>query len=164
VYLISDGTPGGEKSGKGEAGLVGIDASGQNLFFTTEAQLVGQDKDELSDLYDAHVDGGFPAPKNDECIGEACQGALGVPSGSLSPGSLSWGGQGNLTPTPKSVAKPKPKVSTRSQQLAKALQACRRERSKKKRTQCEAIAQRHFGAKHKAKQRKAGKRTGKGGK
>ena len=168
VSLISDGTPAGESVrtaiGAHFAGLVGIDASGQNVFFTTEAHLVGQDKDELSNLYDARVDGGFPAPKNDECTGEACQGVFGAPSGSLSPGSVSSGGQGNLTPTPKTVAKPTPKVLTRSQKLAKALQACRRDRSKKKRTQCKAIAQRRFGAKHKAGQRKAGKRTGKGGK
>jgi hypothetical protein len=168
VSLISDGTPAGESIrtaiGAHFAGLVGIDASGENVFFTTEAHLVGQDIDELSNLYDARVDGGFPAPKNDECIGEACQGVFGAPSGSLSPGSLSSSAQGNLTPTPKSAPKPTPKVLTRSQKLAKALQACRRDRSKKKRTQCKSIAQKHFGAKHKARQRKAGKRTGKGGK
>jgi hypothetical protein len=168
VSLISDGTPAGESVrtaiGAHFAGLVGIDASGQNVFFTTEAHLVGQDIDELSNLYDARVDGGFPAPKNDECTGEACQGVFGAPSGSLSPGSLSSNAQGNLPSTPKSAPKPKPKVLTRSQKLAKALQACRRDRSKKKRTQCKAIAQKRFGAKHKAKQRKAGKRTGKGGK
>jgi hypothetical protein len=168
VSLISDGTPAGESIrpalGLHYAGLVGIDASGDNVFFATEAHLVGQDSDDLPDLYDARIDGGFPAPKNDECIGEACQGVFGASSGSLSPGSLSSGGKGNLTPTPKTAPKPKPKVLTRAQKLAKALQACRRDRSKKKRTQCEAIAQRHFGAKHKAGQRKAGKRTGKGGK
>ena len=169
VYLISDGTPAGESIrpalvGVHSAGLVGIDASGENVFFVTEAHLVGQDSDDLPDLYDARVDGGFPAPKNDECTGEACQGVFGAPSGSLSPGSLSANAKGNLPPTPKTVVKPKPKVLTRSEQLAKALQACRRDRSKKKRTQCEAIAQRRFGAKHKAGQREAGKRTGKGGK
>src|SRR5665213_2106083 len=89
VYLISDGTPAGEHVGNSSAGLVGIDPSGQNVFFTTGAQLVGQDIDELSDLYDARIGGGFPAPKVNECVGEACQGVFSAPSGSLSPGSLS---------------------------------------------------------------------------
>jgi len=106
VYLISDGTPAGETTGKGEAGLVGIDASGQNVFFTTEAQLVGQDKDELSDLYDARIGGGFPAPKVDECVGEACQGAFSGSLAPVSPGSLSPSGVGNLTPPPAPPAKP----------------------------------------------------------
>jgi hypothetical protein len=78
VYLISDGTPGGEHFGNGatqlpEAGLVGIDASGQNVFFTTASKLVGQDTDELSDLYDARVNGGFPPPDRSHCEGEACR-------------------------------------------------------------------------------------------
>ncbi|HEY5045925.1 MAG TPA: hypothetical protein VII53_08725 [Solirubrobacteraceae bacterium] len=111
VSLISDGTPAGENSGKGatslpEAGLVGIDASGQNVFFTTAAKLVSQDTGELSTVYDARVDGGFPAPKNDECVGEACQGALSAPPGPLSPGSLSSSGAGNLTPPPAPPGKP----------------------------------------------------------
>jgi hypothetical protein len=111
VSLISDGTPAGENSGKGatsipEAGLVGIDASGQNVFFTTAAKLVSQDTGELSAVYDARVDGGFPAPKNDECVGEACQGALSAPPGPLSPGSLSPSGTGNVTPPPAPSAKP----------------------------------------------------------
>jgi hypothetical protein len=168
VSLISDGTPAGESIRPAlaahSAGLVGIDASGENVFFVTEAHLVGQDSDDLPNLYDARVDGGFPAPKVDECIGEACQGAFSAPPAPVPLGGLSPSAQGNLTPTPKSAPKPTPKALTRSQKLAKALQACRRDRSKKKRTQCEAIAQRRFGAKHKAGQRKAGKRTGNGGK
>jgi hypothetical protein len=111
VSLISDGTPAGENAGKdatslAEAGLVGIDASGQNVFFTTAAKLVSQDNGELSAVYDARIGGGFPAPKNDECVGEACQGALSAPPGSLSPGSLSSSGAGNLTPPPAPPAKP----------------------------------------------------------
>jgi hypothetical protein len=131
VYLISDGTPAGNQAkGAVQAGLVGVDASGQNVFFTTEAQLVGQDKDELSDLYDARVDGGFPAPKVNECVGEACQGAPSAPPGPVMPGSLSPSGQGNLAPLPavKSTTPP-PKPLTRAQKLAKALKACTKDNS-----------------------------------
>jgi hypothetical protein len=110
VYLISDGTPAGEHSGNGYAGLVGIDASGQNIFFATEAQLVGQDTDELSDLYDARVGGGFPAPKVNGCAGEACQGASSAPPAPVSPGSLSSGGAGNLPPPVGSTTSAKPTV------------------------------------------------------
>jgi hypothetical protein len=165
VSLISDGTPAGEITGEGDAGLIGMDASGQNIFFATEARLVGQDKDELSDVYDARIDGGFPAPKVEECIGEACQGALPSSLGPVAPSSLSQNGEGNLAPAPaKSVSPPPPKPLTRAQRLAKALQACTRDKAKKKRTQCEATARKRFGVKHKAKKRKAGKRTGKGAK
>ena len=35
---------------------------GKNVFFGTHSQLVPADKDEQGDLYDARIDGGFPAP------------------------------------------------------------------------------------------------------
>ncbi|HEY5046291.1 MAG TPA: hypothetical protein VII53_10585 [Solirubrobacteraceae bacterium] len=173
VYLISDGTPAGSKPVNGtaaeaEAGLIGMDASGQNVFFTTEAQLVGQDKDELSDLYDARIGGGFPAPKVNECVGEACQGALKPPPGPLSPGSLAPSGQGNLAPlAPVKSTTPPPKPLTRAQKLAKALKACKKDKAKKKRVQCQAAARKRYGAKAKSKakaKRKTGKSSGKGGK
>jgi sugar lactone lactonase YvrE len=165
VYLISDGTPAGNQAkGAVQAGLVGVDASGQNVFFTTEAQLVGQDKDELSDLYDARVDGGFPAPKVNECVGEACQGAPSAPPGPVMPGSLSPSGQGNLTPPLKSTPMPKAKPLTRAQKLAKALKACTKDKAKKKRAECRAAARKLYGAKHKAKKRKTSKSAGKRGK
>jgi hypothetical protein len=171
VYLISDGIPAGNEPGGGtikaaeQAGLVGIDASGQNVFFTTEAKLVGQDGDELSDLYDARIGGGFPAPKVNECVGEACQGAPSAPPGPLSPGSLSPSGQGNLAPlAPVKSTTPPPKPLTRAQKLAKALKACTKDKAKKKRAECQATARKLYGAKQKAKKRKTGKSVGKGGK
>ena len=173
LHLISDGTPAGSDGGFGsDDGLVGIDASGQNVFFATEAQLVGQDSDELPDLYDARVDGGFPAPKVDECSGEACQGASGAPVvAPVAPGSLSPGGQGNLTPRqqppPSSSAKPKPRPLTRSQELAKALKACAKDRSERKRVRCEAAARKRYGARAKRKPKarsKTVKPVGRGGK
>jgi hypothetical protein len=110
VYLISDGTSADESVqrlvGGQYAGLVGIDASGQNVFFTTETHLVGQDGDDLSDLYDARIGGGFPAPKVNACSGEACQGALSGLLAPVMPGSLSPGGVGNVTPPPAPSAKP----------------------------------------------------------
>ena len=53
----------------------GMSATGSDIFFETRSQLVGQDTDSLGDIYDARVDGGFPAPTPEpSCSGEACQG------------------------------------------------------------------------------------------
>jgi hypothetical protein len=174
VSLISDGTPANENSGKdtgsvAEAGLVGIDPSGLNVFFTTAARLVGQDGDELSDLYDARVDGGFPAPKVTGCSGEACQGAPPAPPAPLSPGSLFSGGPGNLAPQVKAALPPRPKSLTRAHKLAKALKACEKDKSKEKRAKCKSAAHGLYRARAKAKGKppakpKTGKSSGKGGK
>ena len=103
------------------------------MFFTTEAKLVGQDGDELSDLYDARIDGGFPAPRVDECIGEACQGASPNSLGPVAPASLSSSGTGNLAPSAKSSSPSPPKPLTRAQKLVKALTACAKDRAEEAR-------------------------------
>jgi hypothetical protein len=54
--LVSDGTT---STG---AILGGTTPSGNDVFFNTLAQLVPQDTDAYDDIYDARVDGGFPAP------------------------------------------------------------------------------------------------------
>jgi hypothetical protein len=95
VYLISDGT-----DTQTHSGLIGIDASGENIFFTTADALVGQDTDEDFDIYDARIDGGFPAPiAKPSCSGEGCQGppSSGWPAPPL-PGSLAPPAIGNLAP------------------------------------------------------------------
>ena len=164
VHLISDGTSAGS-SGSSDAGLVGIDASGQNVFFTTEAPLVGQDSDELSDLYDARVDGGFPAPKVAECAGEACQGAFTGPLAPLSLGSSSPNAQGNLVQAPSvtPAVLPRPKPLTRSEKLAKALKACMKSQAKEKLAKCEAAARKRYGAKAKHKAKRKSRKPASGG-
>jgi hypothetical protein len=72
VNLISDG-----QDRSPNTFLVGIDASGTNLFFTTAGQLVPQDGDTQRDVYDARIDGGFPPPLElRSCDGEGCRGGL----------------------------------------------------------------------------------------
>jgi hypothetical protein len=56
VSLISNG-----RSTTGSS-LGGTTPSGNDVFFTTEDQLVPQDSDGYDDIYDARVGGGFPAP------------------------------------------------------------------------------------------------------
>jgi hypothetical protein len=70
VRLISSGTDGSDSA------FLDADESGRDLFFTTRAQLVKSDGDDLVDLYDARIGGGFdeveaPTP----CVGDPCQGA-----------------------------------------------------------------------------------------
>lgn len=111
VALIS---PGGDtNSSSTEDGLATMSESGENIFFFTRVPLVEQDQDELVDVYDARVNGGFPAPTPEaSCSGEECQG---TPSNA--PEALGGGGSstatasGNLTPTPfvvKAVEEQKP--------------------------------------------------------
>ena len=73
VSLLSDGTDTRDRDG-----LVGMDATGANVFFTTADRLVGQDSDEAADVYDARIGGGFPAPQPEaSCAASAgCPGPL----------------------------------------------------------------------------------------
>jgi hypothetical protein len=77
-------------------------ASGKDAFIFTRSQLVGQDKDELLDVYDARVNGGLPGqnpPPASNCEGvEACHGPPPPPPVSSSPGTESFSGPGNQKP------------------------------------------------------------------
>ena len=146
VYLVSDGT------NTLNAEALGMDASAENIFFTTADPLLAQDLDTQYDVYDARAEGGFPASVSPAaCEGEACRGASsGQPSFGV-PGSVSVPGGGNLSPPPSGpVAKPKVKPLTRAQKLAKALNACRH-KPHKKRPACEKQAGRAYGPARKAK-------------
>jgi len=130
----------------------GMSASGSDIFFQTRTQLVGQDTDELGDIYDARVDGGFPAPTPEpSCTGEACQGSPSLAPTFSVPGTQSFTGAGNQTPPPfKEVlepeTKPKSKPLTRAQKLARALKACRAKPTTE-RPKCERAARRKYGGK-----------------
>lgn len=143
VYLISDG-----QDAVPARKLLGMDASGGNVFFTTADSLVGQDGDSQRDIYDARVQGGFPgllAPQ--ACSGESCQGSPLPPPGLAVAGSLTTLGGGNLPPpAPTPQVDTGPKKPMRAQQLAKALKACRKQ-PRKQRAKCKASAQKRYGAK-----------------
>jgi hypothetical protein len=102
VYLISDGRDlsadsipscGGARS---SACLIGTDATGANVFFTTADRLVPQDTDTEIDYYDARVGGGIPfTPPPEPCTGDDCKPP---PSGTppdQAPGSSAPNGTGN---------------------------------------------------------------------
>jgi hypothetical protein len=137
VYLISDGV---DIEGEG-AKLTGIDPSGENVFFETFDRLVSQDTDNQTDIYDARVNGGFPAvavPAG--CSGEGCQGPSATPPSTPTAASVTQPGGGNLSPP---LIRLKPALTPR-QKLATALKKCRSKHNKRKRQSCEAAARRRY--------------------
>jgi hypothetical protein len=103
VYLISTGKD------KFPSLFADASASGNDVFFFTRQQLVGQDKDELQDVYDARVGGGLASQGPATVIPcesvEGCHGPLQVP-----PAEPALGGSatfvGPANPAPKRT-KPK---------------------------------------------------------
>jgi hypothetical protein len=74
VSLISTGAVGTESRGSvGSSGVVAaIDGSGKNIYFNTVHQLTPSDGDDVADVYDARIGGGFSFAQN-LCSGETCQ-------------------------------------------------------------------------------------------
>ena len=90
----------------GGATFDGTTPSGNDVFLTTSASLLGSDADGFNDIYDARVGGGFPEPAGPPapCSGAGCRAGGGASVFFSVPGSSSVIGQGNLTP--QSVAGP----------------------------------------------------------
>ena len=113
LYLISTGTS-PDPSYFGDAGENGNDA-----YFFTSQPLVGQDRDELVDVYDARVGGGLASqdpPPPSICTGEACRpGATPAPAGQTA-GSSTFSGPGNL---PAKKANHKKKHKSKKKQKSK---------------------------------------------
>jgi hypothetical protein len=98
VYLISDGRAVAPLSEN--LVLEGISPSGRDIFIKTTGQLVPQDTDTGPDLYDVRMDGGFPAGQAAiACRGEACHEAPFTEPAGQAPGSASFSGLGNLSPS-----------------------------------------------------------------
>jgi WD40-like Beta Propeller Repeat len=142
-------------SGSSSEESVFLDASenGDDVFFLTSAELLPQDFDSSLDLYDAHVCSNSspclpaaPASPPPCSTGDSCKPApalqptvFGVPS------SATFAGAGNVTaPTTRVV---RPRSLSRAQELARALRACHRKRSKRKRAVCERLAHKRYAAK-----------------
>lgn len=83
VYEYADGAPALISTGTSryDAHFQDASSSGDDVFFSTRAQLVPQDSDDLVDLYDATVGVGFPAPPpDDHCPATLCSGSGGNPA------------------------------------------------------------------------------------
>jgi len=157
VYLISDGRDTHTLHRGSTVGLVGVSPSGSDVYFKSADSLVGQAGPEvgLEHIYDARVDGGFPAPVPPaSCDPESCQPPVGEPPAFAAPSSATFAGSGNLALPPPAVVKPK--VETKAEKLAKALKSCRKDKKKSKRQSCEKQARSKYGpTKKKAKAKKA---------
>jgi hypothetical protein len=105
--LTSDG------KGKYDTRFLSASPSGDDVFLATRNRLLGEDRDDYVDVYDARVGGGF-APAPDEapvCQGDSCQG---LPTGqpvAPSIGSVSFSGPGNEASAPRAPSG-KVKLST----------------------------------------------------
>jgi DNA-binding beta-propeller fold protein YncE len=166
VGLISSGTSAHESA------FLDASQSGDEAFFTTAERLVASDQDTNYDVYDARVcSESSPCLKYEvtgstPCEGlsgpSACRGPEGAHEGAPPPpASSTFSGPGNATRTgaPGAGNPSKPPVKlTRAQKLKRALAACRRKHSKRRRVACERQARRRYGAKHKSAAKKAGRR------
>jgi hypothetical protein len=109
THLISAGEAVGPER------FLGASANGDNIFFTSAAQLLPQATPEFTNIYDARVDGGFPPPPPSvECTD--CQGVGSPPPPFSTPASETFAGAGNQTtslpppspPGPSGKSKGKP--------------------------------------------------------
>ncbi len=92
--------------------LLGVDESGDDVFFFTADGLVPQDLDTQASWYDARAGGGFPAPSSpSDCAPGACQGSLGAaPLLPVAGGSATLAAEGELAPPPKPADRRRPKA------------------------------------------------------
>ncbi len=138
IYLISDGhDTSSARDGCEDVTditsavcLVGVDATGDNVYFTTADQLVPSDTDTQVDVYDARIcepEHGNPCvtepPPTFPCIGEQCHGIPEPTPSLLAPGTASFNGEGNVA---SSAPYSSPKTTT------KKTTKCKRGFTKKK--------------------------------
>jgi hypothetical protein len=139
VSLISNGRDTSEYQSQSGINLLGSDASGANVFFTTAATLVPADTDSQFDLYDARTCTASepciaPAPQPPlPCQGEACHGTPPAIPSLLAPGSASFNGQGNIVPSPSTTrVKSKAKSSKCKKGFTKKHGKCVKSKGRKK--------------------------------
>ncbi len=90
-----------------EATVLTTTPSGDDVFINTSAHLTPEDTDEVTDVYDARVGGGFQALASPACSGTSCQGQPASAPIFATPASATFNGVGNFPPP--QTAKPKPK-------------------------------------------------------
>jgi hypothetical protein len=144
VHLISPG------DAPYEAVFADASASGNDVFFTTNQQLVPADHDQIVDLYDARVGGTPEAPSLPLCAGEACHEQALSSSSFAAPVSAEFTGPGNSEPPAPQLAGTThgPAASAQAQKkLAAALKACRFRQNRHRRADCEKQALKRYGPK-----------------
>jgi hypothetical protein len=158
VGLISSGSSGEESAFLDASGVGPGGEEGEDVFFMTAAKLVPGDADRAFDIYDAHeCSPGAPCASAAVTLPPACTTtdscrAASAPQPEVfgAPAGATFSGPGNPPAPTTSGVKPKARVLTRAQKLAKALHACRR-KAKGKRAGCERAARKRFASVKKAK-------------
>lgn len=105
IFLVSSGT------GSEGAFLMDIDTTGDNVFFSTRANLALGDENETIDAYDARV-GAPVTPGAPQCTGTGCQGVPSAPPVFATPASVTYAGVGNFAASAKTTV-PKAKAQTK---------------------------------------------------
>ena len=151
VALISSGTSGEESA------FMDASENGGDVFFLSAAHLVPGGIENGESLYDAHeCTTGSPCPA--ETAGsppcDTAEGCRAAPEPQPPiygpPSSATFHGPGNPTPEgvkPPPPAKGKTAAQIRAEKLAKALRACKRDKSKAKRVRCEKQARKTYAKK-----------------
>jgi hypothetical protein len=126
LYLLSTG-----KSDR-DSYIGDISTSGQSAFIFTNQPLVPIDTDQITDVYDARVDGGLSSqypPPEPPCSqrNERCPGPGTSPPEASTPGSSTFGGPGNEKASPHKPCKKKSKGKK-----SKSNKQCKQKKSKKK--------------------------------
>jgi hypothetical protein len=113
VYEYENGSAHLISTGTSNSISLFLDASsnGNDVFFITRDQLVPQDTDGNMDVYDARVNGGFPAPSPlPPCTGDGCKPPTTAPPAAPTIGTVTFSGPGNPKPSaPKATGKKKGK-------------------------------------------------------
>ncbi len=154
LYLLSSG------SSPQPSYFADTGASGSDAYIFTRSQLVGQDRDELVDIYDVRENGGLASQNpiaTPQCAGEACKGAAAGASAFSTPSSVGFAGAGNVKPPVSG----QPKGLSRQQQLQRALKRCDvlYRHHRRQRESCKKRARKRYATKsqHKTTSRKGGK-------
>jgi hypothetical protein len=143
VFLLSGG------SSTTASWLLDVSESGDDVFISTRARLLAQDRNENYDVYDVRVGGVSGLPGGSGCVEAGCQGVPPAAAVFGAPASETFEGVGDFpagTMVPPEVPLVKRVVVlTRAQRLAKALKACRKDGGRR-RVVCVARARRRYGA------------------
>jgi hypothetical protein len=129
IYLISTGTS-PVPSYFGDAS-----ASGDDVFFYTAQPLVGQDHDEIVDIYDATTAGSLPTqnpPPASICTGESCLPGAATPPAVQTAGTSTFSGPGNPVAKKQHKKKHKPKKKHKKHHKKKHEKHAKREQGSKR--------------------------------
>jgi hypothetical protein len=135
-----------------ESAFLDASENGDDVFFLTASRLTGADYDTGYDVYDAHACSGevpcvVESVSSPPCTsGDSCKAAPSPQPEIFGPApSATFSGTGNVVISPSNGVVSS-KSLTRAQRLSRALRACRKDGSRRKRVVCERQARRRYRA------------------